>query len=67
MLTARGESADRIEGLERGADDYLPKPFEPRELLLRINGLLRRVTPAPSARPSRCGWARRCSIPTAAA
>jgi len=47
LLTARGESVDRIEGLERGADDYLPKPFEPRELLLRIATILRR-----SARPS---------------
>src|SRR5262249_16848719 len=36
MLTARGEASDRIEGLERGADDYLPKPFEPRELMLRL-------------------------------
>lgn len=42
MLTARGEAADRIEGLERGADDYLGKPFEPRELALRLNALLRR-------------------------
>jgi two-component system, OmpR family, phosphate regulon response regulator OmpR len=50
MLTARGDPADRIAGLEQGADDYLPKPFEPRELLLRINSLLRRVAaPAPSA------------------
>jgi len=50
MLTARGDPADRIAGLERGADDYLPKPFEPRELLLRINALLRRVqAPAPAA------------------
>jgi two-component system phosphate regulon response regulator OmpR len=45
MLTARGEAQDRIAGLELGADDYLPKPFEPRELLLRINALLRRATP----------------------
>jgi two-component system phosphate regulon response regulator OmpR len=44
LLTARGESADRIEGLERGADDYLPKPFEPRELLLRVATILRRAT-----------------------
>jgi two-component system phosphate regulon response regulator OmpR len=47
MLTARGESSDRIEGLEAGADDYLPKPFEPRELLLRIGTILRRVRAEP--------------------
>ncbi len=44
MLTAMGDAKDRIAGLERGADDYLPKPFEPRELLLRINSILRRAT-----------------------
>ena len=49
MLTARGDPADRIAGLEQGADDYLPKPFEPRELLLRVNSLLRRVAPPESA------------------
>ena len=43
LLTAKGETTDRIEGLEAGADDYLPKPFEPRELLLRINAILRRM------------------------
>ncbi|APX13037.1 response regulator [Tateyamaria omphalii] len=43
LLTARGETDARIEGLEAGADDYLPKPFEPKELLLRINAILRRV------------------------
>lgn len=43
LLTAKGETGDRIEGLESGADDYLPKPFEPRELLLRIAAILRRV------------------------
>jgi two-component system phosphate regulon response regulator OmpR len=43
LLTARGEAANRIEGLEAGADDYLVKPFEPKELLLRINAILRRV------------------------
>jgi two-component system, OmpR family, phosphate regulon response regulator OmpR len=43
MLTARGEATDRIIGLELGADDYLPKPFEPRELLARLKALLRRV------------------------
>ncbi|MEX0645781.1 MAG: response regulator, partial [Parvularculaceae bacterium] len=45
LLTARGLPADRIEGLERGADDYLSKPFDPRELLLRVNALLRRARP----------------------
>ncbi len=49
MLTARGESEDRIHGLEAGADDYLAKPFEPKELLLRINAILRRARTA--ARP----------------
>jgi two-component system, OmpR family, phosphate regulon response regulator OmpR len=44
MLTARGESIDRIIGLEMGADEYLPKPFNPRELLARIQALLRRQT-----------------------
>ena len=43
MLTARGEAQDRIEGLERGVDDYLPKPFEPRELMLRLSALIRRA------------------------
>ena len=43
LLTARGETEDRIMGLEAGADDYLPKPFEPKELLLRINAILRRM------------------------
>jgi two-component system phosphate regulon response regulator OmpR len=49
MLTARGETADRIAGFEAGVDDYLPKPFEPRELLLRINAVLRRSPPAMAA------------------
>lgn len=43
LLTARGETEDRIAGLEAGADDYLAKPFEPKELLLRINAILRRM------------------------
>ena len=43
LLTARGETEDRIAGLESGADDYLTKPFEPRELVLRINAILRRT------------------------
>ena len=46
LLTARGETTSRIEGLEAGADDYLVKPFEPKELLLRINAILRRVPQA---------------------
>ena len=60
MLTARGAPEDRIAGFEAGADDYLPKPFEPRELVLRIRALLRRA-PAPAtpepAGPVRIGTA----------
>ena len=51
MLTAKGDEIDRILGLEMGADDYLPKPFNPRELLARINAVLRRKTTAPAAAP----------------
>ena len=47
MLTARGEAEDRIEGLEIGADDYLPKPFLPKELLLRVQAILHRTYPEP--------------------
>src|SRR5271155_2519284 len=47
LLTARGEDVDRILGLEIGADDYLPKPFNPRELIARIRAILRRTSPAP--------------------
>ena len=46
MLTARGEEIDRVLGLELGADDYLPKPFNDRELVARIKAILRRATPA---------------------
>ncbi|MDA8024022.1 MAG: response regulator, partial [Gammaproteobacteria bacterium] len=45
MLTARGGDVDRIVGLEMGADDYLPKPFNPRELLARVKAVLRRAEP----------------------
>ncbi len=57
LLTAMGEAEDRINGLECGADDYLPKPFEPRELVLRINNIMRRIgpTPRPEAGPVRLG------------
>ncbi|RYB07803.1 response regulator [Lichenibacterium ramalinae] len=64
MVTAKGEDVDRILGLEMGADDYLPKPFNPRELLARIRAVLRRQGvgpgPAPAAGPPRvlrfAGW-----------
>ena len=51
MLTARADGVDRIIGLEQGADDYLAKPFLPRELTARIEAILRRRTPAPSGSP----------------
>lgn len=53
LLTAKGEAANRIEGLEAGADDYLVKPFEPKELLLRINAILRRVPQVKAVEPVR--------------
>ncbi|MFP6733564.1 MAG: response regulator transcription factor [Rhodospirillales bacterium] len=52
MLTAMAESGDRIGGLEAGADDYLTKPYEPRELLLRINNILRRLPAEPDETPT---------------
>jgi two-component system phosphate regulon response regulator OmpR len=48
MLTARADPKDRVTGLEIGADDYLPKPFEPRELILRLGNILRRTAPPPA-------------------
>ena len=59
MLTAKGEDTDKIIGLEMGADDYLPKPFNPRELLARIGAVLRRKRPdeTPGA-PSEDLWTR---------
>ena len=57
ILTARGMPDDRIEGLSLGADDYLAKPFEPQELLLRIEAILRRAGPAPSG-PRKVGLGR---------
>ena len=55
MLTARGDAMDRIIGLEMGADDYLPKPFEPRELLARLRAILRRAQTAAPAHVMRFG------------
>src|SRR5262245_2518924 len=56
MLTAKGDDVDRIVGLEMGADDYLPKPFNPRELLARINAVLRRKAPmGPPGAPAEGG------------
>jgi two-component system, OmpR family, response regulator CpxR len=53
MLTARGDTLDRVLGLEMGADDYLPKPFDPPELAARIRAILRRVNSPPVAGPAR--------------
>jgi DNA-binding response OmpR family regulator len=55
MLTARGDETDRVVGLELGADDYLPKPFSPRELLARIRAVLRRAAPATQSEHVRVG------------
>jgi two-component system phosphate regulon response regulator PhoB len=55
MLTARGEETDRIRGLETGADDYVTKPFSPRELLARVGAVLRRVRPALAGEVLTCG------------
>ena len=54
LLTARGDDVDRIVGLEIGADDYLPKPFNPRELLARMRAILRRVANAEAKVESTC-------------
>jgi two-component system OmpR family response regulator len=66
MLTAVTETTDRVVGLEMGADDYVPKPFDPRELLARIRAVLRRNAPETRKDPQRqiyrfAGWTRDCS------
>ena len=66
MLTARGETTDRVIGLELGADDYLPKPFEPRELVARIHAVLRRGNgrvdvPVQSFGPLEIDFSKRCA------
>ena len=66
MLTARGEDVDRIVGLELGADDYLPKPFNPRELAARIRAILRRFEPRLRRRRQRIEINGVCSIPALA-
>jgi two-component system phosphate regulon response regulator PhoB len=61
MLTARGEEADKVTGLDAGADDYLTKPFSTKELLARIRAVLRRKAPEHAGRPVEwpgCGWTR---------
>ena len=65
MLTARGDAVDRIVGLELGADDYLPKPFEPRELLARLRSILRRRSRSDSSAPAALRFGR-LEIDTAA-
>jgi two-component system response regulator CpxR len=55
MLTARGDTRDRVRGLQMGADDYLPKPFDPAELAERIRAILRRASPHPAASAIRVG------------
>ena len=65
ILTARGLPDERIEGLALGADDYLAKPFEPQELVLRIEAILRRAAPR-RRRPAACRWAAAASTRRAA-
>ena len=63
MLTARGDVMDRVVGLELGADDYLPKPFEPRELVARLQTVLRRQRPRTAAGPAADGATPAASTP----
>ena len=61
MVTARGDEADRIVGLELGADDYVTKPFSPRELAARVRTVLRRTAPRRSPSSTPCGPTSSCS------
>ena len=65
LLTALGSTEDRIVGLEAGADDYLTKPFSPRELVLRVQSILRRSVERAHPRARRSSWGRSSSIPAA--
>ena len=67
MLTARGDDVDRIVGLDLGADDYLPKPFNPRELLARVKAILRRTGPSPRATSPRRSPSATCASTCAGA
>ena len=68
MLTARDDDIDKIVGLEVGADDYVTKPFNPRELVARIKTILRRAATPARRRPSgRCSPTARCASTPAAA
>ena len=67
MLTARGDEADRIVGLELGADDYVVKPFSAREVIARIRAVLRRTARSPAGRPDGPSRSATCgSTPSAA-
>src|SRR6188472_2757189 len=62
MVTAASDTVDRVVGLETGADDYIGKPYEPRELLARIKSVLRRSTALRPHRARACAWDAACSI-----
>ena len=66
MLTAQAEPEDRVEGLEAGVDDYVTKPFEPRELVLRLQNIMRRGRGPSRARARRSAWATTRSTSAAA-
>ena len=67
MLTARDEEPDRVAGLEVGADDYVVKPFSPRELTARVKAVLRRAGRTPASDATTCSSSGRCGSPAARA